>query len=391
MRAVYSDRFQFSPEELQIHSKWKKLVNSNAERFDLTVSNPTRTGLSFPETEILSCFQNSKILDYQPDPRGSIQCREIISEYYQEKGRSVDPEDIFLTSGSSESFSFLLRLFCNPGDEIICFSPSYPLMEYLAFMENVMIRYCDKDFVGTDQEGFAEWKINFDRLEGNITERTKMIIVVQPNNPSGEILEKEELRILEETAERRGIILVFDEVFSDYIFKGNKICLETTSADSVFLGGISKSLGLPQMKLSWMYLKGSREFRKKTGDYLEIITDSFLSVGTPVQAAFPELWKLRKKLNSVIQKRLKESLGILKNIKYPKPLFPSGGWYIPLLYSSSILTDDELAEKLVEERFTLTHPGTMFGGFRNRTVLAVCLLSYDFQKEGCLLSLSADF
>lgn len=388
---MYSDRFQFTPEEQQIHSKWKKLTSSDSERFDLTVSNPTRAGLYFPETEILSCFENRKILEYDPDPRGSTQCREIISEYYSEKGRSVNTDDIFLTSGSSESFSFLLRLFCNPGDEIICFSPSYPLMDYLAFMENVIIKYCRKDYAGTDSEGFSEWKINFDRLEGCISEKTRIIVIVQPNNPTGEILEKEEMRILEETAERHGIVLVFDEVFADYIFRKDTMCLETSSADSIYIGGLSKSLGLPQMKLSWMYLKGSMDFRKKTGDYLEIITDSFLSVGTPVQAAFPDLWKLRKNLNSILQKRLTDSISILKNIKYPKPKFPSGGWYIPLLYTASNLSDEELAEKLVEEKHILTHTGTMFGGFRNRTVLVASLLSPDFQNEDCILSLSADF
>ncbi len=388
---MYSDRFQFVPEEIQIHSKWKNLEGSNAERFDLTVSNPTRAGLVFPQKQILSSFQNSKILDYNPHPKGNILCREIISEYYSEKGRSVDPEDIFLTSGSSESFSFLLRLFCNPGDEIICFSPSYPLMDYLAFMENVMIRYCSKDFIGTDEEGFSEWRINFDRLAGNITEKTKMIIVVQPNNPTGEILESEELKLLEETAEKNGIVLVFDEVFSDYIFRKNTVCRETSSANSVYIGGISKSLGLPQMKLSWMYLKGSDTFRKKTGEYMEIITDSFLSVGTPVQAAFPDLWKLRKEMNSVIRERLNESLKILKNIKYPIPIFPAGGWYIPLVYTESRITDEELAERLVEEKYILTHTGSMFGGFKNRTVLVTSLLSADFQKKDCIFSLSADF
>ena len=388
---MYSERFQFVPEVLPIHSRWKKLESSNAERFDLTVSNPTRAGLVFPQKQILSSFQNSKILDYNPDPKGNILCREIISDYYSEKGRSVDPEDIFLTSGSSESFSFLLRLFCNPGDEIICFSPSYPLMDYLAFMENVMIRYCSKDFLGTDKEGFSEWRINFDRLAGNITEKTKMIIVVQPNNPTGEILKSEELKLLEETAERNGIVLVFDEVFSDYIFRKNTVCMETHSANSVYIGGISKSLGLPQMKLSWMYLKGSDTFRKKTGEYMEIITDSFLSVGTPVQAAFPDLWKLRKEMNSVIRKRLNESLEILKNIKYPIPLFPAGGWYIPLLYTSSSLSDEALAERLVEKKHILTHAGSMFGGFKNQTALVTSLLSSDFQKKDCIFSLSADF
>lgn len=295
---------------------------------DLTVSNPTRVGLVYPEREILAAFARPEMLEYDPDPRGMAAARAAVG---------AD----FLTASTSESYAWLFKLLCDPGDAVLAPRPSYPLFEYLAGLEGVRVKQYPLRYA----EG---WFIDFAALERELTPRTKAILVVHPNNPTGSYVRAEEL----ERLAGYGLPLISDEVFASYAHvEGVLPTLGGGGRVLTFvLDGLSKAAGLPQMKAGWIRVSGpgAEEARER----LELIADTYLSVSTPVQWALPGL--LRASVHGQILERVRRNLE-----RVPEALRVEGGW-CAILRMPGERTDEEWAGYLLEERDVLTQPGYFF-------------------------------
>ncbi len=324
---------------------------------DLTLSNPTQCGLRGPEgwAELLN---HPDVVSYDPNSQGSLKAREAIAEYYAGRGISIQPEDLFLTSGTSEGYSHLFKLICDPGDTLLVPHPSYPVLETLADLEG--IKRAPYDQISS---------LQFD-------DRARGLCVVQPNNPTGKILGGEDSARLRKLAEERGFALIVDEVFSDYTFGSSPPLL--LDGPLVFtLNGLSKLLGLPQLKLAWIHVGGSGSSLKAAAKRrLEWICDAYLSVGGPVQAACPELLRRRAEFQKPIQERLHANLASLRTLAETtdrfQPLWPQGGWCVPLR-CPGIEDDEAFAVQLLESEGVLVHPGYFFD-FEADDIIVVSLL-----------------
>ena len=341
---------------------------------DLTAGNPTRAGFAYPEAEILAALASPAALRYEPDPGGLPAARAAISAYYAARGESVDAEDLLLTASTSESYALLFKLLAEPGDEILVPAPSYPLFEVLAALESVrLVRYPLAHAAGRG------WRIQREALEAALSSRTRAVVVVHPNNPTGSYLKIEERTWLEALCAGRGLPLISDEVFLDY---GRGAACEasfaaTQGALAFALSGLSKLAGLPQMKLGWMALAGPELARKRARERLEFIADAYLSVGAPVQHAAAALLGLRGVVQRQIRARIAANESLLRErcARVPdlRVLEREGGWYAVLELSESI-DEEAFCVRLLEQHGVLVHPGFFFD-FARSGVLVVSLLA----------------
>jgi alanine-synthesizing transaminase len=272
-------------------------------RFDLSQSNPTRARLSYPSAEIWAAFQRPIAAAYDPDPRGAIAAREAVAALFARRGPAVDPSRIVLCSGTSEAYGFLFKLLCDPGDEVLIPAPSYPLFDDLCRLENVHTKTYPLHYDG-------EWHIGVGELRAAVTEKTRAILVVSPNNPTGSYLKRTELRALEEL----GLPIISDEVFADYALRDDASRVWTareSSALTFSLGGLSKQAGLPQWKVAWLCLSGPEQAVADANARLELIADTYLSVATPTQLALPELLQVTGSVTQAIRARLARNLAAL--------------------------------------------------------------------------------
>ncbi|PJZ66738.1 aminotransferase [Leptospira wolffii] len=369
----FSDRFEYHPGQNELYKTLEEIKNSSEDWIDLTLSNPTKSGLIYPSEAILHSLSKAESLEYDPDPRGLLSARKAVAEYYREKEILYSPEDLFLTSSSSEAYSYLIKLLCNPKDRVLIPSPGYPLFEFLSLLDGV-------EFESYSLEENRNWSIDFQDLESKISKNTKIVFVVSPNNPSGSILSPGDFSRLENLAVEKGFSIIIDEVFSDYIHdkKGHIPKTKSSKAPVFVVNGISKILALPQMKLSWIHIDGPDDWKEECKERLEIIADTYLGLSTPIQIALPDLFQWRKMIQSQIQRRIKRNLSFLEEsannenlIRYSPPL---AGWYA-ILRSECFDPDEEICVRLLKEKKVLVHPGSMFGfaeGFGN---LVLSLLS----------------
>jgi aspartate/methionine/tyrosine aminotransferase len=274
-------------------------------RFDLTQSNPTHTRLAYPTPEILAAFEPAPSERYEPDPRGLHVAREAVATLLSRRGPAVAPEQLLLCSGTSEAYGFLFKLLCDPGDEVLIPEPSYPLFDHLCRLEDVRTRPYPLHYDG-------EWHIGAGELRQAVTERTRAILVVSPNNPTGSYLKREELRALEDL----GLPIISDEVFADYALRDDPARVWTAREGArtltFSLGGLSKQAALPQWKIAWLCISGPRASVAEASARLELIADTYLSVATPTQAALPELLRLTQSVQSAIRVRLARNLAALR-------------------------------------------------------------------------------
>lgn len=341
---------------------------------DLTAGNPTRAGFAYPEAEILAAVASPAALRYEPDPRGLPAARAAISAYYAARGESVDAADLLLTASTSESYALLFKLLAEPGDEILVPAPSYPLFEMLAALESVrLVRY------PLEHAGNHGWRIQREALEAAISTRTRALVVVHPNNPTGSYVRIEERAWLEALCESRALPLIADEVFLDY---GCGAACETSFATTrgalaFALSGLSKLAGLPQMKLGWMALAGPERVRERARERLEFIADAYLSVGAPVQHAAAALLGLRGAVQRQIRERIAVNENLLRErcagVPNLRVLEREGGWYAVLELSEAI-DEEALCVGLIEEHGVHVHPGFFFD-FARPGVLVVSLLA----------------
>ena len=342
------------------------------ELLDLTISNPTECGVSYPEQRILAALSDPRALAYLPESKGLREAREAVANYYHGRmefastGQSVDPERVVLTSGTSEGYSHIFRLLCDAGDEILVPSPSYPLFEFLADLADIQLVPYPLFY----DDG---WGIDFASLREALTPRSRAVLVVHPNNPTGSFVKPREAAVLAEICAKREMAIVADEVFLDYADEFQNADSARTfalqdAALTFTLSGLSKISLLPQMKLAWMVVSGPESLVQTAVARLEIIADTYLSPSTPVQLALPTFLALRSSLQTQLQERISANLAILdatlRESKLLARLDREGGWYA-ILRVPATGPDEDLAVELLERCSVMVHPGHFFNFSRD--------------------------
>ena len=338
---------------------------------DLAASNPTEVGLHYDRAAILAAFQQPAALEYHPDPRGLPSARQAVAAYYAGRDSQgklhLDPSQILLATSTSEAYSFLFRLLCDPDDEILVPAPSYPLFQFLADLNDIRLVHYPLFY----DHG---WHIDLEALRKKIHPTTRAILVVHPNNPTGSYVRAEEAAGLIRLCAAREIALIADEVFLDYShaesaapsFAANHQALTFT------LGGISKLCGLPQMKLAWLVTGGPPALAEAALARLEIIADTYLSLNTPVQLAAPALISQNEVMRGQLLRRTQENLRELDRQLAQQSLCRrlevEAGWYA-IVRVPATRSDEELAIALLRNCGVLVHPGHF----------------YDFPSDGFLV------
>jgi hypothetical protein len=336
------------------------------EILDLTESNPTRAGLDYSGLDLSAALAQPGSAVYQPSPRGLPITRGAVAGYYRDKGCNVDPDSIFLTASTSEAYSFLFKLLCDPGDEILVPKPGYPLFDFLTALDSV------RPIVYPLQ--YAEgWRFNFERLEASLGPRARAIVVVSPHNPTGHCLKTHERDRLHALCAERNLALIVDEVFLDYAphAKADRAgtMVGNNEALTFVVSGLSKIAALPQLKLGWIQISGPEQIARQAAARLEFIADTYLSVSAPAQLAAPFLFARRNQIQWQIKDRLEANYRWLADVCAQTPhcraLIREGGWYAVIHFDDST-PDDERALALLEEDNVFVHPGYF----------------YDFEREG---------
>ena len=379
---------------------------SGKELIDLTISNPTECGIVYPRQEIISALADPRALEYRAESKGLREAREAVAGYYAGRrgfsgaaaspaaghsagpeagpGSDIDPERILLTSGTSEGYTHIFSLLCEPGDEVLVPAPGYPLFEFLADLADIRL-------VSYPLQYDHGWQIDFAELSAALTPRSRAVLVVHPNNPTGSFVTSGEAAELEAICAEREMAIVADEVFLDYpcssepapTFAFQRAALTFT------LSGLSKISLLPQMKLAWMVVNGPPALAGAAVERLEIIADTYLSPGIPVQLALPKFLDLRHNLQAQVRRRIGENLNYLdaalRESKGVTRLDREGGWYV-VLRAPVTGTDESLAVGLLERGSVLVHPGHFFN-FSRDGFLIVSLLTQEakFQEGVCRL------
>jgi alanine-synthesizing transaminase len=368
----FSSRTDWDVEETRLARALRERRGAGLPILDLTASNPTQCGFAYDEAEILAALGDRAALIYDPEPRGMLRAREAVVEYYAARGAIVDPQQIFLTTSTSEAYSWVFRLLCDAGDEVLIAQPSYPLFDFLAQIEDVRL----VPYPLVYDHG---WQIDFAGLRERITARTRAVALVHPNNPTGHFTKAEERLELERICAEFGLALMVDEVFLDYAMPGNaglSFAAGSHECLTFVLSGISKIAALPQMKAAWVAGLGPAGELKVALERLEIVADTFLSMNAPVQCALPAWLGGCGGIQEQIRARTRANLRSLDQtlLRFPAVtrLEVEAGWYavlrVPVLGG-----DEELAVRLVEERGVSVHPGYFFG-FGGNGWLVVSLL-----------------
>jgi alanine-synthesizing transaminase len=355
---------------------------------DLTVSNPTECGFIYDQSAILDALRNPAALKYEPVPRGLVSAREAVAEYYAGHGAAVGIDDIVLTTSTSEAYSYVFRLLCNTGDEILIPAPSYPLFDFLADIQDVnVVRYPLVYDHG--------WLIDFHALEQAITLRTRAVIAVNPNNPTGHFAKRMEVEKLNAICAARGLALIADEVLLDFSlgaarpasFAGNRDALTFT------MSGLSKICGLPQMKAAWLATSGPQGLKREALARLEVIADTYLSMNAPVQLAMPAFLSHRHAFQEQLMARVRRNLAELDRQlalqKFCSRLEVEGGWYAVLRVPAT-RSDEELALNLLEKKDVYVHPGHFYD-FASEGHLIVSLISEEREVSEGLMRLLTSF
>lgn len=379
MRPFLHNPVAYNPDMFSERTNWTLAPNrltqaiddartSGATILDLTVSNPTRVGLHYEAESILSAVGSPQALDYDPQPKGLRAARESVAEYYRSHEIShLDAERIILTTSTSEGYSYVFRLLANPGDEVLVPKPTYPLFEFLADLQDVKL----VPYPLIYDHG---WQIDLHSLAKAVRARTRGVVLVNPNNPTGSYVQHDELRALNALCRERGLALIVDEVFLDYAlaaeppmsFAANEDCLTFT------LSGLSKISALPQMKVAWIVTTGQRGEVAAAMARLEIIADTYLSMNAPVQWALPTLLEQRRGIQPQLLNRVQANLAELDRQltaqKNCERLRVEGGWYAVLRVPVT-QSDEDLAIELLRRESVLVHPGHF----------------YDFPSDGYLV------
>jgi alanine-synthesizing transaminase len=364
---MFADRTNWSLEPNGLNQALVRHRANGKPLFDLSASNPTECGFDFDRQAILQALCDPSALAYAPDPRGMESARAAVAAYYAARGSQVAVGDIFLTTSTSEAYSFIFRTLCNPGDELLIPAPSYPLFSFLADIQDVkLVRYPLIYDSG--------WQTDFHALERAITPRTRGVIVVHPNNPTGHYTKLGELGRLNEICSARQMAVIADEVFLDFALAGQPRAsfAANDGALTFTLSGLSKISGLPQMKAAWLIASGPEHLKTQAVARLEVIADTYLSMNAPVQLALPVFLEQRRRFQEQLMARVRTNLaeldGQLARQESCRRLKVEGGWYAVLRVPAT-RSDEDLAIDLLTTKDVYVHPGHF----------------YDFPADGYLI------
>ncbi|HET8888869.1 MAG TPA: pyridoxal phosphate-dependent aminotransferase [Candidatus Angelobacter sp.] len=324
---------------------------------DLSASNPTECGFMYDNGAILQALSNPGSLQYQPNPLGLKSARQAVADYYAEHDEEVSVDDLLLTASTSEAYSFIFRLLCNPGDELLIPTPSYPLFDFLADVNDVKLARYPLFY----DHG---WHIDMHALKQAITPRTRGVIVVHPNNPTGHFIKPEEIAQLNQICSANQMAVIADEVFLDFSLAGKpKSFVSNAGALTFTMSGISKISGLPQMKLAWLVASGPAAAKREALARMEMIADTYLSLNAPIQLAAPVLLQQRAAFQQQLMARVRANLAELdaelaKEKRFDR-LNIEGGWYAVLRVPAT-RPDEELAIELLEKHDVYVHPGHFY-------------------------------
>ena len=357
---MFSNRTNWKLAQNRFTQALDEVHSGGAKVLDLTVSNPTRAGLRYDETAILEALASPLALDYDPQPKGLRKAREAVVGYYSNAHRvhDLDPEQLVLTSSTSEGYSYVFRLLCNPGDELLVPQPSYPLFEFLADLQDVKL----VPYPLIYDHG---WQMDFPSMRKAVSPATRGVVVVHPNNPTGSYVQPHEADLMNSFCREYGLALIADEVFLDYAHdrKSRKSFAANHDVLTFTLSGLSKISGLPQMKLAWVATSGPAEQAKAAMTCLEVIADTYLSMSAPIQWAASVLLDQRTSIQPQLMNRVLANLQKLDaNLARQKPcqrLSVESGWYA-ILRVPVTKSDEELAIELLRARAVLVHPGHFF-------------------------------
>ena len=386
---MFADRTNWDLKPNRLSETLARVRADGGELLDLTASNPTECGFAYDHTAILQGLSQPAGLQYNPDPHGLAFARQAAQRYYSDQNIKVRLEDILLTVSTSEAYSFAFRLLCNPGDEVLIPTPGYPLFDFLADIQDVKLRRYPLFY----DHG---WHIDFHALEQAITPRTRAVIVVHPNNPTGHFTKPQEIDRLEQICAANGMAIIADEVFLDFNLAAERQPSFAGRAESAALtftmSGLSKISGLPQMKLAWLITSGPEKEKREALARLEVIADTYLSLNTPVQLAAPVLLQQRHSFQKQLMARVRTNLVELDSQlaanRHCSRLQVEGGWYAVLRVPAT-RPDEDLAIELLEKRRVYVHPGHFYD-FPGDGYLVVSLITpeKDF-AEGLRRTLAA--
>lgn len=374
---VYSTRVPATGAATALAQIIAGLRADGAPLLDLTGSNPTHAGFDYPAA-LADALADPRALRYEPQPFGLPEARAAVAAEYQRVGVTVQPDQVILTASTSEAYASLFKLFCEPGDEVLVPVPSYPLFEHLARLDVVSLRPYRLEYHGI-------WSIDLDDLTRQMGPRTRAVLVVAPNNPTGSFLRVGEWTTLLQRCAEADVPLVCDEVFVDYALDVPEDAVRSVLRPNstggnplvVSLGGLSKSIGLPQHKLGWMTLAGPREGLEAARGRLEWICDSYLSVGTPVQVAAPRLLAAGATVRAQIRERLVRNLRSLQQRAARSPactvLKTEGGWSA-VVRVPAVRSEETLVRDLAVHDRVVVHPG-YFYDFATEAYVVVSLLT----------------
>jgi aspartate/methionine/tyrosine aminotransferase len=351
----FSERTNWNTEESELARAHRLRLTAGLPIADLTASNPTRCGFVY-DSGLLAALANPQALDYDPQPRGLLSARQAVCAYYADHGVTLQPEQIVLTTSTSEAYSFLFRLLCHAGSEILVVQPGYPLFDFLAVLDDVRLKAAPLVY----DHG---WQIDAEAIRRAVTPQTRAIVLVHPNNPTGHFTKPWEAAELARLCREFDLALIVDEVFLDYGFTGaGKSFAAGLEGVPVFVvSGLSKIAGLPQMKAAWIVAAGPQA--ASALERLEVIADTFLSMNAPVQHAMPAWLKGREPIQRQIEVRVAANLTELDRQLARLPevsrLEVEGGWYAVLRIPA--LRPDEQTVLALLERGVWVHPGYFFG------------------------------
>ncbi|HTV07935.1 MAG TPA: pyridoxal phosphate-dependent aminotransferase [Candidatus Aquilonibacter sp.] len=373
----FSERTAWELSENALTARLRERRARGEEVVDLTVSNPTECGLVYDAEALLSPLAVREALEYEPQPFGLERARAAVAQYYRERGTEVEVANICLTTSTSEAYSYLFRLLCDPGDEVLIAQPSYPLFDFIARLDSVRLReYPLLHDAGASAAAAHAWSIDFDALRAAMTERTRAIVVVHPNNPTGNYASEAERAELESICAERSVGLIVDEVFLDYPIHAERVPSSFLQGDGpalcFVLSGLSKVCALPQMKLSWIAARGPNDALRDAMARLEVVADTFLSVNAPTQAALPAWLSGRDGLQQQIRARVRRNLAALDarlRGSQANRLVLEGGWTAVLRVPREI-EGRPFAEAALD-RGVLVQPGEFYGLPEGRAVVSL--------------------
>ncbi len=383
---MFSERTRWNLAENRLTRSLAELRASGKPILDLTRSNPTECGFTYDEKGIQHAFAQPELRLYQPDPRGIRSAREAVTAYYEQQQIQVATDDLVLTSGTSEAYSFIFRLLCNPGDEVLIPAPGYPLFDFLADL-------CDVKLVRYPLVYDHGWQIDFPALAAATSGRTRGLIVVHPNNPTGHYISGSQQARLCDFCVQRGIALIADEVFLDFSLKESRTTSFAAASEvlTFTLSGLSKICGMPQMKLAWIAGGGPAQEKSEALARLEVIADAYLSVGAPVQLAAPALLAMRVAFQVQVIARVRANLreldAQLSRQSACNRLLCEGGWSA-ILRIPATQSDEDLAIALLTSAGAYVHPGHFYDFAQPGHAVVSLIVPEDEFAEGIQRTLS---